>query len=371
MRTSEVYLAIPTANAANCRRHLPRWREMGYNIAVLRDSATSDQAEEIPADIVVWVERYMGWAASVNYLCREVIPASCQVVVTGGDDMLPDPNHTAEELASQFLDRFPDTFGVMQPHGDEFLQARNYCGSPWLGRAWCEKMYGGKGPLWPGYWHNWADNELFWLSKCMGVLWERPDLSHHHVHFSREGKQPAAYWSQNVSGKDRQDVQTFIARSWLGFPEHAALGAVRAFDAELFKREYGRAPEAYWMSRYGGDAGANEAQVRMKAALEMCAKRNQKRVAIMGAGTHTRECAAVLMEPAVKVVAIIDDNPLMHGKSLWNYPIVSVQGALELQLDAVILSSKAAENQLAASAAPLANRGVSIVRLYESHKEAA
>ena len=371
MSDTEVYLAIPTANVANCRRYLPRWREMGYKIAILRDAATGSPTEEIPADIVVWVDQYMGWAASVNHLCKHVIPSSCRVIVTGGDDMLPDPHYSAQQIASQFLKRFPDTFGVMQPQGDDFLHASRYCGSPWLGRAWWTKMYGGDGPLCRDYWHNWADNELYWLSKCMGVLWDRPDLSHHHAHFSREGKAPEDYWTRNVSGKDRVDVQTFVARSWLGFPGHEPTDEKRRFDTTLFSREYTRAPEAYWISRFGAKAGENEAAINMSIALDRCAKQNMQRVGIMGAGTHTRDCGSILMEPPVNVVALIDDNSLMQGKSLWNYPIVSVEQALDLRLDAVILSSKSAEKQLAAAAQPLVRGGTNLIYLYTSHKDAA
>src|SRR5262245_31422690 len=115
MKHSEVWFAIPSASVDRCRAVLPKWRDMGYKIAVLQNR----ERGEIPADITVWYDYYPGWPGSINILARDIVPRSAPIIVSGGDDMLPDPNHTAEQIARQFLERFPDTFGVMQPHGDD------------------------------------------------------------------------------------------------------------------------------------------------------------------------------------------------------------------------------------------------------------
>src|SRR5262249_55012245 len=138
-----------------------------------------------------------------------------------------------------FLDRFPDTFGVMQPHGDEFLAARRYCGSPFIGRAWFETMYGGQGGMYAGYHHNYADNELFWVARGLGALWERPDLSHFHDHFTRDGRPQPADWS-SVRKKDLHDCLLYYARVHGNFPGHAPVrgpGAHRGFDASMPREE--------------------------------------------------------------------------------------------------------------------------------------
>jgi hypothetical protein len=121
---AEVWYAIPSANPGLCRAHLPAWRERGYRVAVLQNG----RREDVPADLCVWSERYPGWAASVNALRRRPELAGADIVVTGGDDMLPDPDRDADALAAEFFARFPDGFGVMQPVGDPFMHAHEYCG---------------------------------------------------------------------------------------------------------------------------------------------------------------------------------------------------------------------------------------------------
>jgi hypothetical protein len=222
-------------------------------------------------------------------------------------------------------------------------------------------MYGGTGPMWPGYRHNWADNELYWVAKCLGRLWERPDLSQHHAHFSRDGKPPEDYWTRNVSSADRADVQTFIARSWQNFPGHQPRDLNLRFDHELFQREYTRAPETYWISRYGA---TDDAATRISNALKTCAAQGCTRVAIYGAGTHTRSAAAALMDAPVHIDCIIDDSPLHAGRSLWNFPILTLAQAQSRNLDAVILSSKTMEAELAKAAHPLTTQGTKLIHLY-------
>ena len=107
----EVWFVLPTANAENCRAHLPAWRDQGYRIALLQDRIRF----EADADAVLTRNSYPGWAASVNTLFREAVPRSCPVIVAGGDDMLPDPTKRAGDIAEEFLDYFGGDFGVMQP----------------------------------------------------------------------------------------------------------------------------------------------------------------------------------------------------------------------------------------------------------------
>lgn len=356
----DVWFAIPSANPENCRRVLPKWREAGYKVAVLQNRVRA----EIPADVVVWSDYYPGWADSINMLCKQVVPASAQVVVSGGDDMLPDPNHSARELGDEFVRHFPDLFGVMQPMGDRALGSGRFCGSPWLGRGWISKAYAGLGPMPSGYRHNWADNELYWVAKGLGVLWERPDLTQMHEHFSRKHEAAPDYWNQVVAANDKVDVERFIARLWLGFPGHQPVRDAHVLDLNLIRSEYQRTAEAYWCTRYAKDLLASEPEARMARALEECAARSYRRVAIFGAGTHTRLAGAALAVPPVEVVCVIDDDA-RAPRQLWGLPVVRVEQAVQLSFDAVILSSKTQEPELRTRARCFEERGAVVMSLYE------
>lgn len=379
----EVWFVIPSASVEKCRATLPLWRQQGYKIAVLQNHQRGD----IPADVVVWADSYPGWPGSVNRLCREVVPKQCKLIVTGGDDMRPDPHRPAEQLLREFLERFPDTFGVMQPHGDEFLGAKLYCGSPFVGRAFFETMYQGAGVMPECYRHNWADNELFWVASGLGVLWSRPDVSHFHDHFTRQAGAAAAmpdYWKSNVKPHELLDCLTFIKRKARGFPGHEPAGGVpmgpganagrRATLDRSILRD-GQSCPAEWHLTHPpavtSDADpAAHWSANLAAALADCQRRGLEPVAIYGSGTHTRHCGPALATPAARVACIIDDDPSRHGQTLWGWPIVSQEGALKLGVRAVVLSSNTFEDQLWTRAAPLRQRGVEVIRLYHAPQPA-
>lgn len=357
MPKHEVWFAIPSANPENCRRVLPKWRERGYKVAVLQNYEKGD----IPADITVWRDSYPGWAPSVNILCREVIPKSCNLIVTGGDDMLPDPNHTADELAEQFFNRFPDSFGVMQPHGDEYMCAKAYCGSPFVGRKWFETMYNGGGCMYDGYHHNYADVELYWVAKGLDALWVRPDLSHFHAHFTRDGKPQPAYWS-TVKQNDLNDCLLYIARAHQHFMGHEPKGFT---PAHPFNRNMDRqAMLALAKQRLVCVSIDNPYSQVIQRALEHCATAGQDPVAIYGFGLHTQMAGAALREPPVRVTCIIDDNASNHGRRAWNIPVVSRETALAMGVKAVILSGNSVEDRLWENAVVFREHGIPVHRLY-------
>lgn len=178
------------------------WRAKGYRVALWRDHSD----EPVEADFVVRSLEYPGYAKAVNHLVAEVLglDKECDWIVTGGDDVLPDPNKTAEEIARECSEHFTEwrttvchadiwdwsTFGIMQPTGDRWGDAKGpyierVCGSPWMGREWCKRVNQGNGPLWPGYFHMGEDEELQAVAIKYGVLWQRPDLTHYHQHWGR------------------------------------------------------------------------------------------------------------------------------------------------------------------------------------------
>lgn len=165
---------------------LHQWIDRGYNVLLQRDIGDSIS--------VAHMERpYVGYAEAVNYLTRIALDAGAEWIVTGGDDMTPDPHKSAEEIARECVEYFGTTFGVMQPTGDRWLvngpgtKPGSECvaGSPWMGREWCRRINGGRGPLWPEYFHCGEDEELQAVAIKYGVFWQRPDLTHMHHHWGR------------------------------------------------------------------------------------------------------------------------------------------------------------------------------------------
>lgn len=357
----EVWFAIPSASVERCRERLPAWRELGYHVAILQNQ----ERGEIPADIVEWSDTYPGWGESINILCARIVPKSASIVVSGGDDMLPEPTKTAQELAGEYFERFPDGFGVMQPAGDGFMWGANYCGSPWFARPFFESMNRGRGPMHGGYRHNWADYELFWVSRCMGCLWMRDDVLQYHAHFTRDGveEETPTWWTRNVADADRKDCELFLARKYRAFPGHEPVGRETAFDeADLLANEQGVA-EWKWNRAYAPHSMANEPCERLENALASCAERGITRVAIYGTGTHTRRAVQALAEPPVEVACFLDDNEELHGTTLWGFPVVA-PGAAE-GIGAIICSSDSFEHVMAERVAHLAERGVAVVTLYD------
>lgn len=107
----------------------------------------------------------------------------------------------------------------------------------------------------------------------------------------------------------------------------------------------------------------------MRRALINCSSLNQNRVALYGGGTHTRGIGDAIMEPNTEIVCIIDDDTRRHGQRLWGYEIVSREQALDMNLDAIILSANSIENQLWQNASVFRDRGVPTYQLYSGHTE--
>jgi SAM-dependent methyltransferase len=87
------------------------------------------------------------------------------------------------------------------------------------------------------------------------------------------------------------------------------------------------------------------------------------RVGVYGAGVHTRFLfdLAPLREAAV---ALLDGDPAKRGCRILGLPVHAPEDAGALELDAVVLSSRAFEDEMAARLAPFAAAGGEVVRLY-------
>jgi hypothetical protein len=147
-------------------------------------------------------------------------PYNADIVVTGGDDMDPDPKQRAAEIAEQFEEHFHGTLGVMQPTGD-IASSPNcdmICGSPWLGAEWIRRAYRGSGPLWPEYNHFFGDEELQAVAVRHGLLWQRSDLCQHHDHWLVQGGPPKTSYQHHMDTWWPHDETIFRWRKRQAFP---------------------------------------------------------------------------------------------------------------------------------------------------------
>lgn len=182
-----VPVILPSANPRMAQAHLPKWVAMGYRVVMFQDKVRF----EIPGCEVYPAGSYIGYPAAINEMYQAVKGiAAAPVVVLIGDDMDPDPFKSPAQIREEFLQKFPDTFGVMQPIGDTMDGTDRICGSPWVGRAYANRINQGRGPLWPEYFHFFADEEMFNVTMKLNCLWQRRDLSHYHNHWSRGGSRP-------------------------------------------------------------------------------------------------------------------------------------------------------------------------------------
>lgn len=224
---SSVWYAIPSARDPRDWSTLPLWRMAGYKLAVFRDEGMKPLAV---ADLNVFGE-YRGYPAAVNELVRRIYKVdSPDWIVTGGDDIKPDPYRKPEDIAAECTEHFGGTFGIMQPTGDQDHMRQNgtcaterVCESPWLGREWCEQSYGGNGPLCEDYYHFFEDEDLHCVAEMLGVLWHRPDVTQYHHHWTRDRRPRPAYLNEARLSWGHAKV-IFDRRKAAGFPGHQRLG---------------------------------------------------------------------------------------------------------------------------------------------------
>jgi hypothetical protein len=252
-----VWLTIPSARPpAECVPLFQKWHERGYKIAIFDDFGPTAVAKG--ADYYI-LDQYPGYATACNRLIREVMAKdlSAEWFICAGDDIEPDPSESAEYIAASCYDYFwgnpgsqfpqyepPENhaglFGVMQPTGDRWHEGvggfanapiDRVCGSAWYGREYCRRMYGGQGPLYPGYQHMFEDEEAQEVAIKMGVFWQRRDLVQRHNHWGRGATDDAVItmgpdtipphlrkW--NTPEHWREAKALFESRKLAGFPGH-------------------------------------------------------------------------------------------------------------------------------------------------------
>lgn len=217
-----VWFCIPSARPpAEANKCLKAWTDRGYRVAVWRDTP-----EPVHADIRLTARTYPGYAVAVNALARAVLAVdpSCDWVVTGGDDVFPDPDKDPAEIAEECSQHFDGILGVMQPTGHRYMvdregrcAAERVCVSPWMGREWCLRAYQGQGPLWPPLRWEYVDEDLHEVAKMHGRLWHRPDIVQRHQWWRFSGGQEPPHIKRNRH-RSEEGRQIFEARKAAGFP---------------------------------------------------------------------------------------------------------------------------------------------------------
>ncbi len=223
MSFSDVWYAIPTADFKKCSTCFAKWQEKGYRtLAIVEEHRYEGHTQELMnCDEVIVQKFWQGYPAALAGICRDL--RTVEIIVTGGDDVFPD-SRPAEEIRDEFLNYFGGTNGVMQPTGDPAMEnaASRICGSPWLGEQFRNEINGGEGPFWPSYYHFFCDQELQEVALLEGLLWQRPDLTQIHDHWSFKGGQRPEY----MDAAQRYwpiDKMLFDSRKHKGFPGHERL----------------------------------------------------------------------------------------------------------------------------------------------------
>ena len=206
-----VAFAVPVADDDMVRAAstFAAWRALGYATAALVDGEQSPDN----CNHVVRTPPYRGWASAVNRLSDHLPWADW--IVTGGVDIMPVAERTADDLSNECGEHFRGTYGVMQPTGDRYgalLNEPMACVSPWLGREWRQQH-----PLHEGYRHFWADAELFHVAQARCRLWLRPELVQYHDHWARRGEAEPGHLAP-ATAANADDRALFEQRLAAGFP---------------------------------------------------------------------------------------------------------------------------------------------------------
>lgn len=224
-----VWVVFPTCNADRCSKFVPYWRGMGYKVAIQIENVLD--LPSFACDHGHIQPTYDGYWRAVNRLAVTVVEQyKANVVVCAADDMLPDPKHTADDIAQRYLKHFPDGYGILQPTGDTLKGTDCICGSPWMGRGWVLNAYEGCGPYHAGYGHFFADEELLHVARAQGCLVQDSELTQQHHHWSNDRspyfgakteyqtRNSSRWWDADKAIYERRKADGFpgSARSWRG-----------------------------------------------------------------------------------------------------------------------------------------------------------
>lgn len=200
-----IWAIIPTYDPClpGRRNAMSQWKNMGYRlIGHAQTPQAAKELERLGFNIVM--ERpWEGLFVSYNMMIQKVLYHNPNVdaIVQASDDIYPDHIHRPSEIEAQFLERFPDTMGVMQPRGDDYGNL-NCAQSPWLGRAFIEHFNGKS--FCEEYEHYFADEELQAVAMAMGCFWDNRAITQYHDHWTRNKQGRPVHLPSEMLVRDRE-----------------------------------------------------------------------------------------------------------------------------------------------------------------------
>lgn len=219
----DVRVLMPVAKQERAQAAADIWLKAGYGMVFYQDAGTSEFVKHARAGTLIGP--YHGFWRAINLMAQHAFDDHADLVLFAGDDMEPDPKKHPHEIAEEYLHRFPDGFGVMQPSGDPQGKdesgrsaAQRICGSPWWGPGWNTRAYQGRGPVDGRYHSFYADESMYEVAKKLNVLWLRDDLTQFHKHWSWGHTQRQPYHEKNQT-RWLNDKCIFDNSKSKGFPE--------------------------------------------------------------------------------------------------------------------------------------------------------
>lgn len=116
--------------------------------------------------------------------------------------------------------------------------------------------------------------------------------------------------------------------------------------------------------RGGANAYPNLAVERLMRVLTTLAADGVARVALWGAGEHTRRVAGHLAAAPAAIVGLLDDNVKLHGTHIGPYRVHAPDDVLRMGAQAVVISTDRAEETLWRQRGRIEQRGIPVKRLY-------
>ena len=216
MKDLNIWYAIPSINEERCNKSFDKWKEMGYKTCALLDRGVQWQPKH--ADMILYTPGvYEGYYRSFIHMAK-TIGRDADIIITGGDDIFPEPNKSAQEIGRECLARYPDGLFIMQPTGDAMPGVDRICASPWFGKGWLERGYQGKFPVWHEYIAFFGDQELKEVSERLNVLWQRSDLCQYHDHWTRVGGPQKTDYQTRNDAHWKHDENIYKKRKMSRFP---------------------------------------------------------------------------------------------------------------------------------------------------------
>lgn len=318
--SGEVWVALMPSSQACAQSMVGMWQSRGYRVAL----ASADEAAT-QADITLAARQ----GESSSRLRARLIEAAldrADVIVLADEAVEPDTAHTGPQIAALFRRHFSGTRGVMLPAPTAQVtpDPASTLGV-WIGRAWAQAC--GASALAQAFESNWQDAWLCVQAERQGRLWQCQEIIQSII---RHGT-PAQHNSNLLA-----DTLQFLA---LNARAATSSHATDSHAGSAFAAHATQHAEQLWWALAGKHALQQTAHAALENAFAHCAAQGWSRIALFGAGRHTRAGGAALMSPHVEIIAIVDDDTRLTEHSLWGYPIRRSCDLSSLKADAIVISS--------------------------------